>query len=260
MGTIGVIYGIFDTDSPERIRYVGLTTNNIAARMRNHWTFARTGRGKTRIYCWLRKRIDTPYRVGIREIDRPKEGETLQDAEIRVIREFRGLGMADLNISDGGNGGLGHVKSPEVRKALSDKYRASGGPSAVLNWETVREIRRGRTERYSPADEVGNRVGVNRTAIDRILRNQLWYDPEFDPSTIAPRPPAMQARCAFTMEQVQEIRELRKKKWIRTRVLAEEYGVTEATMQHLLDNRTYKDPDFDPKSLAPTIRGKKGQE
>lgn len=246
-----LIYAIYDNREPERVRYVGKTTTNLKTRLSNHWTFARNAPRPYRIQAWLRSRLTCPEVVGIRVIVETETPLELNELEVQWISHYRNLGQADLNLTDGGDGGTGVVRSAESKRAISEKYRASGGPVAKLTWDQVREIRSLRQREYLEAAEVCEKYGVQRTVIDRILNNLLWADPEFDPQTIKPRPPGSSKNAKLSMGQVREMRSLRQQEWISSRVLAERHGLVEATVQHILENRSYRDPEYDPATLAP---------
>lgn len=176
--------------------------------------------------------------------------EEIHDAEIALIATMRSSGQADLNLTDGGEGLLGYKKSAESREALSKKYRASGGPSAKLNWDQVREIRALRLDRYVPAAEIAAEYGVLRTAIDRILNNTMWVDEDYDPELMSPRIRQRHPQSMFTKEQVAEIRKYRQTTWESAKDLGERYGVSIPTIYGILRNRVYFDPEYDPETIV----------
>lgn len=188
-----------------------------------------------------------------------REGENLNQLEVENISKYRELGQADLNHTDGGEGLRGYRRSEESKRAMSEKYKSSGGPVAKLTWDDVREIRRFRVKEYEPAEEVAARYGVARTCIDRILNNTMWVDDGFDPQSIKPRPGGLNPGCKLTMKQVKEIRALRKEKWVSAKSLAEIYEVSEPAMQGILKNRTYFDPEYDHTQIKPYEKGRWGK-
>jgi hypothetical protein len=175
--------------------------------------------------------------VEIRELCEADDENELNELEVFWISNLRSAGQADLNLTDGGDGGRGSVHSPESRTALSEKYRASGGPSAKLNWATVHEIRARRQALYQEATVLAADYGVTRTAIDRILKNQLWFDPTFNPESIASRPAGSHHRTKLTMDEVRELRNLRLSEWVSSRSLADKFRMSESAIQHLLENK-----------------------
>lgn len=250
-----LVYGIVDTREPDRIRYVGLTTCGLETRMRNHWAYARRSENPSKIQAWLKSRLNQPEVVQIKELFEAESLEALKEAEVKHIAHYRALNQADLNLTDGGDGNLGVLRTEESKTRMSEKYRQTGGPSAKLNWEQVREIRERRVAEYSKAEILASEYGVARTAIDRILKNQLWFDPAFDPSTLAPRAPGSISTAKLTMDQVNEMRDLRKAQWVSSRSLAQKYGVKEATIQFILNNKSYHDESYDPRDLCKRAPG-----
>lgn len=259
MDNHGVIYGIRDLTEPERIRYVGLTRGVPKVRMSNHWTYSRKPGRLNRLHGWLKSRSERPEDVDMVIIREALPEEDLNELEKQYIAMYRGRGMADLNHTDGGEGLSGYRRSEESRRAISEKYKKSGGPMARLTWEDVNTIRERRKDKYEPAVPIAEEYGVSRTVIDRILNNTLWNDPGFDPEDIKPREGGFNAGAKLTMDQAREIREFRAGVWVSAKSLAEEYGVSEPAMQGLLKNRTYFDPNYDPKSLKPYEKGRWGK-
>lgn len=259
MNKHGVIYGVVDLLEPERVRYVGLTKGGPKVRMSNHWTYSRKDGPLNKLHSWLKSRSARPEDVEMKILYEATEGEDLNLLEMEHIAKYRGLGQADLNHTDGGEGLWGYKRSEESKQSLSRKYRASGGPVAKLSWEDVREIRRHRSETYEPGEDVARRYGVKRTCIDRILNNTMWIDEGFNPDNIVPRPGGMHKGCKLTMDQVRQVRELRKVKWVSAKSLAERYGVSEPAMQGILKNRTYFDPEYDHTQIKPYDKGRWGK-
>lgn len=254
MSTNYLVYGIYDIQDPERIRYVGMTTGDLKTRLRNHWAYSDPKYRRSRIQCWMYSRRNRRGDVRMVVLDSVKDFEELKRAEMEQIKKFREKGMADLNLTDGGEGMLGYRRSEESKRQISEKYRKTGGPYAKLTWEDVRRIRKDRMERYEPAEEVAKRYGVQRTAIDRILRNELWIDETFNPDDVKPRPGGMHVGAKIPMEKVREIREHRTREWRSAKSIAEENGVTEPVIQNILRNKSYHDPEFDPSKVIPRPR------
>lgn len=244
-----IVYGIQDIREPGRIRYVGKTTGDPKVRMSNHWTYSRRPGSLSRIHGWLRSRSSVPEVVEMIPLAYSDSDDELSQLEIDTIRDYRARGMADLNLTDGGEGLRGYSRSPESRKAISEKYRASGGPVAKLTWDQVREIREHRMKVYEESADTAKRYGVLGSAISRILLNVLWRDDEFDPGLVVPRPPGSHRSAAFNMDTIREIRTLRQSSWVSSKSIAENYGVSESAIQHILDNRSYRDPNYDPATL-----------
>lgn len=127
------IYGLFADDSPERIRYIGQTKNNPSVRLNGHKHKARGGKVTSPVYDWIRKH---EYNISFRVIIETDSREELNSLEQQLIREYKALGLADLNVRSGGHAGtdefleklrLGVKKRPplsaEGRLAVSRRMR-----------------------------------------------------------------------------------------------------------------------------------------
>lgn len=255
----GIIYGIIDQLEPERVRYVGLTYGVPRVRLSNHWTYSRREGQKNKLHSWLSSRKDRPEDVAMICLHEAEPGENLNDLERLFIARLREIGQADLNHTDGGEGLKGYRRSEESKAAISKKYRETGGPSAKLSWDDVNAIRAHRLVNYEPAEDVSSRYGVARTCIDRILNNTMWFDSNFNPEHVKPRPGGLNQRCKLTRDQVNEVRSLRKNVWVSAKSLAEKYGVSEPAIQGILKNRTYFDPDYDHTTIRPYEKGRWGK-
>lgn len=118
------IYALIDPRTGD-VRYVGATTD-VQRRLREHL------RRKEFRYCsrWIQSLLAeglTPC-VWVLEV----VGDGWQRAERRWIEMFRGLGMAECNIADGGEGtSPGSTKSAETRAKIS---------AAATRWQTGRDL------------------------------------------------------------------------------------------------------------------------
>ena len=122
---IGAVYAFYASGSKEA-RYVGMTTNPVLVRERQHFKTAASGR-KTPFYDWLRKEGRNAYAIPLEVFF--TDLDDLAEAEIRWIRKLRRKGHRLLNLTEGGRGPNGHVWTPEQRKAAGD--RARGRPTGV---------------------------------------------------------------------------------------------------------------------------------
>src|SRR6478609_7048434 len=98
---IGWIYGLFDIEAPERIRYAGKTISRrgVADRVYHHVWGAKKLKVSVPSAYWIRK--IGPGRVGYVVLEEVTS-DKIDEAEIRWIRDLRSRGFADLNITEGG--------------------------------------------------------------------------------------------------------------------------------------------------------------
>lgn len=120
------VYGLFDKSEPNRIRYVGLTTKGINARFAGHWSQAQNTKRKLPVLLWIRKREKSE--LGICLIEWADNVEHLKQLEIFHIAQYRELGMADLNLTDGGEALNGRIPSEEWRAKHSARMMGSQNP------------------------------------------------------------------------------------------------------------------------------------
>lgn len=247
----GVVYGVADAAEPYRIRYVGRTISNLDSRFRDHWHQARSRRKKGPFQRWLLKR--TPSDVLVFVLSRHPDVESVNQAEIDTIAIYRSLGQADLNLTDGGEGGRGHASNPQwleaVRKSAMQRRGENCYSSSLTNAE-VEEIRDYRSKVYEPSESLGRRYGVTGNTVTAVLRNQTYFNPGFDPLKILNDQTADNARNKkLTAKLVQEIRDFRRFNYMSLPKLADKYGVTVTCIHRMLQNKTWFDGAYDPSSL-----------
>lgn len=54
-----------------------------------------------------------------------------------------------------------------------------------LTWDDVREIRRTHSEGGTSIDALGERYGLKKSAIHRLIKNETWHDPNYTPGRMA---------------------------------------------------------------------------
>ena len=122
----GIIYGLIDSETLE-LRYVGQTTKLLDVRLRRH----KNRRDNPHLRNWLDK---CPVSI----ITLERDPADINEAERRWIREMREQGARLINMTDGGEGGLGHKHTPETRA----KMRAAKlGNQYALGYQHTSEAR-----------------------------------------------------------------------------------------------------------------------
>lgn len=253
----GWIYAVYDAREPERVRYVGKTQVSIKERTTGHWYDARrqTRRSNSRMVNWLLKRLDQPEIVGFREVGFYPSLSELNHAEISLIAELRAIGQADLNIADGGEGRAGVPWSEETRKKVVGLYAGEKHPNASITWQSVNRVRELAQSRWVPREEAASLLGCGPSNAAKVLNGTVWHDSAYDPDGRVKKPrDKSRSEKVWTRilnwETVNEIRELRKSKWVPLIELSKMYGVGKSNMGYILSNVNWFDPEYNPENLA----------
>lgn len=131
MEIVGWLYGVYHSNDPKRCRYVGITTVSIKGRAYGHWSNALREDGKVYygpMKSWLKKHREERDQVEFRELSTFTCVEELKAAEISKISEMRKIGQADLNLTDGGEGGNGWKHTEESKRKLSEAFSGEKNP------------------------------------------------------------------------------------------------------------------------------------
>lgn len=117
------IYTLSDPRTLE-VRYVGMTTKTLEARLKGH---LRNLREKNHRARWINSLRDAGLTPVIAEIDAVSVDRRVE-AEQRWIALYRAQGARLVNSTDGGEGAPGFKMSPEARKKLSEAKRGKPQP------------------------------------------------------------------------------------------------------------------------------------
>lgn len=150
--TSGRIYALSDPRDGA-VRYVGKTVKTAQERLKDHlWT--RPKSMKRPLYRWVTEllclslcpQISVVEEVDFDELDRAEQLALIDAAERLWIARFRESGAALLNLTDGGNGSHGRIKSAEeiekIRRANTGRKRSAS------TCAKLREIARARGEAH----------------------------------------------------------------------------------------------------------------
>lgn len=128
-GRSATVYGLVSSAEPDRIRYIGCTTQLLAYRLSGHKTNA--VRGKNRVNRWVRDCLARGERITAVVLE---ENATFDD-EVTHIARLRAKGADLLNETDGAMGTRG--------RAITEAHRAAMHlPASDRQKETVRELHR----------------------------------------------------------------------------------------------------------------------
>lgn len=245
----GVIYGVIHNDRPDKIRYVGLTTN-LPKRITAHWADSRKSR--TAFHKFL-----TKYRPDRKKIQfvilEQATRENLPELEEKWIKKLRLAGQADLNLTDGGDGRKGYTPDPEtVEKFREYLYTRTGelAHNRKLDWDSVRKIREDAAGEWISGTDLAKKYEVTPATIRNILLNKNWVDESYDPSKIVPIPEdEKKVNVSAGWGVVNEIRELRKRRYVSIPTLSRQYDLSVAAIHRILENTSWVDGDYNPEHL-----------
>lgn len=135
MTKLVTVYGLRSSEDG-LLRYVGQTSQTLRQRFNSHMNKAVNGLLKGHLSSWINHVLATGHKVEFFEIEANAERNA---AEIRWIALHRGQGACLVNMTDGGEGGLGSKRKPmseeskakiraaKVGKKLSAEHRAAIG-------------------------------------------------------------------------------------------------------------------------------------
>lgn len=194
------IYGLYSSQNPSNIRYIGKTVSTLNHRLKSHvYDSKKADSHKDR---WIRKEISNHYSIEIKLIDIVPTSDW-QFWEKYYISKYRKLGFKLTNTQPGGN----DAGMPITSKAL-----------VVLD-------KKGKyIEKYFSIGETSRQLNINVTHIEKCLRKtchrktakgyQFIYETEYDKNkdyAIVKKPPYQK----MTKEQFSESQRLRSLKAAR---------------------------------------------
>ena len=109
-----IIYGLTDPRTSQ-VRYVGQSSKGL----RRPLEHGNGGRSSGRCKTWLKSLQLKGLKNGVVVLEICGSAEDLDPAERKWIAHGRSKGWGLTNMTDGGEGTLGHIKSPKTRAALS---------------------------------------------------------------------------------------------------------------------------------------------
>lgn len=128
MAVTGVVYGWYDPEYPEEMRYIGMTTD-LEARKKTHRRDSKTG--NTYKYKWWRSISprEPEYVVLFQQVlEKDCAMKVLGEQERALKKAYEAAGHPLTNLTDGGDGSLGWRASEETRQKMSEAH------SGEKNW------------------------------------------------------------------------------------------------------------------------------
>jgi len=251
-------------------QYVGQTVKSLQCR----W--------KTHVYRAIHSILHLPLHRAIRkygaqnfivrELYVTRNEKDLNRMEVHYIKKFNTVTPNGYNISPGGHKkftayqrqqvSIGLRKSVKV-KAARQRMSAEGHPMHKLTWKAVRSIRSTMMNPQIQTRDVARKFGVTTANILYIVKGQTWYDRAWQPKghemEMVTEERRRLARMAFrpnaklTMKQAKEIRQIYLGGQYTTREIAQKFSVDRTTVNCILHNQIWKDPDWDATGLATVI-------
>jgi len=206
-----VVYGLWMDGAPT-IRYVGMTTSPILTRLRGHRFSARKGKNLP-ISNWIRKHGEHNLRWTI--LGSESDLSDLKQLEVDTIGRYRQSGHELLNLTDGGDGVLGWVPSPQERVNRSARMTGAGNPS----WGTK-------------SSETGVRNQLTKTG-----KPGPWAGKKRSPETCAKLSASVTGRrfvIKLNPDKVREIRRLFKEEGMMQTKIAERFEVSPQVVCNVL--------------------------
>lgn len=134
-----VVYGLYDTRTPDRIRYVGMTTRGLSQRLKYHRLHANySANAKWPVNRWKRKIGDNLAGRVLVICDSQQQAWAV---EIDYIAAYKAIGQADLNVHPGGSGGVTGDQSGERNPgSVLDAAKVESIYLAALAGQTIASV------------------------------------------------------------------------------------------------------------------------
>ena len=117
------VYVLHLASSPEDIRYVGISKyDDATSRLKEHMWNAKMGK-PYHVYNWIRKAAQDQEEIVATVLIANLSWEQAVAEEVRLIAHYRSAGLDLTNMTDGGEGSVGVVRSEDYRSRLSKSHK-----------------------------------------------------------------------------------------------------------------------------------------
>lgn len=164
-----IIYALSSSDSPENIRYIGLTKKIEKIRLREHISesrYLRTHKDK-----WIQKVLRESSKILLSVIDTCEEYSQLREREKFWIAHYRSLGSKLTNGTDGGDSSHGYIRTPEQRIVNG---LANNKPLYVFDYATKKLL-----YKFNSTIEAVRKLSLSKTSVSEVLRGNSNYHRTF---------------------------------------------------------------------------------
>jgi hypothetical protein len=171
-----VVYALCEPDT-EEVRYIGCT-NNIRLRFGEHSRI----RGKGYCQNWLRKLARSDKSPLFRVFCCVQTPEEARRVEVALIASFKSRGARLTNMTDGGEGTVGYVKSEETKRKMS--LLLKGRPKSQETKDKLSALAKDRLsspserDKYSRASKAYYQKNPQARARLQEQSTKIWQDEE----------------------------------------------------------------------------------
>ncbi len=116
MSKVCKVYGLYSTEKPKDIRYVGQTVQKVETRFRSHLYDVNRVSKRRPLLDWIKNVQRKGFRV---EFTILNQKATWEKSEKFLIKKLSNQGYKLLNLTDGGEGTLGWIPSKKWRANIS---------------------------------------------------------------------------------------------------------------------------------------------
>jgi hypothetical protein len=116
-------FKLSDPRDPDKIRYIGSTTENLTIRLSKMVSEALKTDKQTEVFTWIRELFDLGMKpfIDMLEISEPTSESQANDRQTELIEKFQTVGEADLNMTKGrGTKGLSKPHEEDTKKKISE--------------------------------------------------------------------------------------------------------------------------------------------
>lgn len=139
---MAIVYTLSSSDSPEVIRYVGRSKHEESIkRLKDHLWNAKKDK-PYHVYNWIRQVRSIGSNIVITVLENNLSWEESGTREVYYIKKFKLEGYDLTNMTDGGEGSVGVVRSAKYRSKLSASH--TGKQFTAEHLENLRQVWVGR--------------------------------------------------------------------------------------------------------------------
>lgn len=116
-----VVYGLSSSESPDVIRYVGITSGPLQKRISHHRNYPKKHRNKRA--SWVGSILSNGFDLSVVVLDSVIGGDEAKRKEIEYIKLFKAVGAKLVNGTSGGDGVRDYKPTPETIERMCQAKR-----------------------------------------------------------------------------------------------------------------------------------------